>query len=312
MTTRSKDDLQAQVQRQRTRQHFEWQKHVAARRDLKPAVKLILLRLALFRNLETERCDPSYGTLAKGAGVSDRTAMRAIEQAERLGLISISRTTGGRHANTNSFCFLTPAGVSAESPQRVTKRTVTGDKSSTGRVTPVSPKQEENMGDPKGSPCVSESSDQLELIGPLAAGDAALRAAPGEEAPPAGIEEASEQSADAYAELRTIWNRGHIEREDADRRAFEIARQHANDDDIIAGALAWRKAHDNPRFLPKLCDWLDQRGWEKPPPQRAAKRSKAASKQDGQYRNGKKFDGAGFALKYVGLINSDAGNGGIQ
>jgi hypothetical protein len=85
MTTRSTNDLQAEVQRQRTRQHFEWQKHVAARRDLKPAAKLILLRLALFRNLETDRCDPSYGTLAKGAGVSDRTAIRAIEQAERLG-----------------------------------------------------------------------------------------------------------------------------------------------------------------------------------------------------------------------------------
>jgi hypothetical protein len=58
-----------------------------------------------------------------------------------------------------------------------------------------------------------------------------------------------------------------------------------------------------PRFLPKLCDWLDQRGWEKPPPERGAKRSK--SKHNGHYRNGNKFDGAGFALKYVGLIDAD-------
>jgi hypothetical protein len=86
-----------------------------------------------------------------------------------------------------------------------------------------------------------------------------------------------------------------------------MARQHATDAEIIAGAHVWRNAEPNPRYLIKLCEWLDLHCWTKPPPEKPAKRSKS-NKPNGQYRGGKKkFDAAGFALKYVGLTNRDGG-----
>jgi hypothetical protein len=99
----------------------------------------------------------------------------------------------------------------------------------------------------------------------------------------------------------------------ADQRAFAAARQHAIADAIITGARAWREAfsppHSKPRYLPVLVDWLDQRAWEKPPPE-TKRRSKSKHNGNGQYRNGHyrgngKFDGAGFALRYVGLIKDE-------
>jgi hypothetical protein len=99
------------------RPHFEWQERVAAipRTVLKDAYKVVLWRLALHRNRETGRCDPSELKLAKGAGVSLRTVKRAIAKGEELGLLAIGRSNSGLHYDHNNYRFL-HEGVSSQTP----------------------------------------------------------------------------------------------------------------------------------------------------------------------------------------------------
>ena len=124
------------------RPHFAWQERVAAipRTVLKDAYKVVLWRLALHRNRETGRCDPSELTLAKGAGVSLRTVKRAIAKGEELGLLAIGRSNSGLHYDHNSYRFLhegvssqTPVGgemedegASSQTPQGVSSQTPNG------------------------------------------------------------------------------------------------------------------------------------------------------------------------------------------
>jgi hypothetical protein len=288
------------------REHFAWQEHVAAHRDLKPAVKLVLLRLAFHRNLETDRCDPSYGTLAKGANVSERTAVRAITEGEQKGLISITRTIGGRYANTNSFRFTLPEGVTRESPVGVTNATGRGDTASTGGVTPVSPKYEENtLGAPTEPPNKGERENAPSALDHSPGVAAAL------EGPRAKFE-GSKQDAiregrgDAYAELRTIWARPWTDDEGADRRAFEAACQRAEPEEIIQAARAYVAAADAPRFLPVLAKWLGTNGWTKAPPKPAA-RQHAARGRSPHRNNGRKVDVARLALMHGGYVEDEDG-----
>src|SRR5262245_11550960 len=88
----------------RTRRHHLWQEHVAARADIKPINKLVLLRLGMHHNTKTGRCHPSYSMLAEGAGVSKSTVMRAIAIAEEKGLLTIERSVG--RGNANQFRLL--------------------------------------------------------------------------------------------------------------------------------------------------------------------------------------------------------------
>jgi hypothetical protein len=114
-----------------------------------------------------------------------------------------------------------------------------------------------------------------------------------------------------------ICGRGHVkddrpEQIAADRRAFTAARQHASDDDILAGARTWREAHSPPHsapnFLPPLADWLNQRRWATPPPERRSKPGGKRNGHNGHYVNGHggKFSTVGFVLQqYCG---NDAGD----
>jgi hypothetical protein len=125
----------------------------------------------------------------------------------------------------------------------------------------------------------------------LTGGPAAEDSAPAQTLSPASFEE-----------LRVIWNRGFIENEDADRRAFARARQHAADDEIIAGAHVWRNAQTHPRYLPKLADWLDQKGYSKPPPVKQPAQGRAPHR-----RNGHKVDLARLTLLQGGYVETADG-----
>jgi hypothetical protein len=256
------------------REHFAWQEHVAARTDLTPAIKVVLLRLALHHNVKSDRCDPSYGTLAAGAGVSERTAIRAIAEAESKGLIAVTRTTGGRHANTNSFRFILPDGVTQPSPQGVTRKAPTGDTAGQDGVTPVSPKYEreqEREQNPVGDAIASPNgrgreSDVLAHVSDPGGAGAPLRGARAGKmtsAPQEIIEPG------ICGELRSVWKRPWLDDEQVTHRALEVAQQQASDDDIMAGAIAWTQAVE-PRFLPPLARWLAVQGWQKKPPANAA------------------------------------------
>src|SRR5262249_19274435 len=74
------------------RDHFRWQELVLARPDLTNAEKVIAIRLALFRNIRTGLCNPSYGRLAKDACVNVSTAKRAIAALEALRFLTVYRT----------------------------------------------------------------------------------------------------------------------------------------------------------------------------------------------------------------------------
>ena len=130
--------------KQSARDHFLWQERVLAS-DLSPAVVKVAIRLALFRNIKSGRCDPSYAALAEGAHVSERTAIRAIGKLERDGWLTIDRGNG--RGNRNQFALTLPpervtleSGFTAEKgdsreAERVTERVKKGDRARQKRVT---------------------------------------------------------------------------------------------------------------------------------------------------------------------------------
>ena len=80
--------------------------------------------LCYYANYKAQDCFPSVATLAKHAGVSRRTIMRALKRLEELRAVSIERTNG----KVSVYKLLNVTGDSR----------VTGDMPVTGAVTPVS------------------------------------------------------------------------------------------------------------------------------------------------------------------------------
>jgi hypothetical protein len=145
------------------KQRDDWMKAILGSPE-HATLKLVACRLALYVNIKTGRCDPSYRTLARDVGVSERSAMRATADLEAGSWIKVERTAGGVRAggqrgNTNKFVLLPPPervtqvchpsepdkGDTALSPLRVTNPTPKGDKNGPGRVTQLChPNREEN------------------------------------------------------------------------------------------------------------------------------------------------------------------------
>jgi hypothetical protein len=134
-----------------------------------------------------------------------------------------------------------------------------------------------------------------------------LEAARAEDQDPVRAESPPE-ARDPYTELRASWPRPWPDDDEADRRAFAMAcRQGVAPEIILAAAIAWAKAVDEPKFLPSLAKWLDRRGWEKAPPQRRhAPRAKEAR---GRYRtNGTKPDMARIMFEQAGWTKNADGS----
>jgi hypothetical protein len=111
----------------------------------------------------------------------------------------------------------------------------------------------------------------------------------------------------SFEELRAIYDRGHLDDDEAAREAFERACQRgAEPEEIIEGARVWVAAADAPRFLKPLDVWLDRQGWTKSPPQRAAKQ--ATRGRSSHHRNGRKVDMAKVALEYGGYVEQEDGS----
>jgi hypothetical protein len=66
---------------------------LVANPDVSPTAKIIAARLLDHSNGSTGRCNPSYQTLARGAGLTRRRAMKAVKELEWFGLISVLRTS---------------------------------------------------------------------------------------------------------------------------------------------------------------------------------------------------------------------------
>lgn len=68
----------------------------------------IAWRLLDHFNAKTRQCNPSFATLANGAGVDRRTAIRAVKRLEKDGWIAVEhRGPGvkGRRNTSNAFTF---------------------------------------------------------------------------------------------------------------------------------------------------------------------------------------------------------------
>ncbi len=94
-----------------------WMKAILASEEI-DNVQRVALRLALYLNLKTGRCDPSYDGLARNLGlaprhhnrpprsntITARTVMRAVERLEAKGWIAVERAVG--RGRTNRFALL--------------------------------------------------------------------------------------------------------------------------------------------------------------------------------------------------------------
>jgi hypothetical protein len=83
---------------------------------LRERTKLVLLRLGLYLNIETGRCDPKIRDLAMmtGLGESDsakRAARRAVKEGEKFGWIKRHERHGGNaalYSQSNQYVFTIP------------------------------------------------------------------------------------------------------------------------------------------------------------------------------------------------------------
>ncbi|MBR0870038.1 helix-turn-helix domain-containing protein [Bradyrhizobium tropiciagri] len=107
----------------------EWVR-LAAVQELSPILRVVGMRLAHFRNGETGQLNPSYATLAKECGTTERTAQKAVAAFRRIGMIADTRNPGGHHDATNDFVLIIPY-------RRVSKRTPVKSKSRVSKQTPV-------------------------------------------------------------------------------------------------------------------------------------------------------------------------------
>lgn len=115
------------------------------------AVWCVLLRHA---NGSGTRCYPSHATIAKQAGISVRSSMRAVEKLESLELIEVQRRQDDATKTRNVYLMLDSATVSplivteshhdsaTVSPSMVTNCHPDSDKNDTQIVTKTTPKEE--------------------------------------------------------------------------------------------------------------------------------------------------------------------------
>jgi hypothetical protein len=91
--------------------------------------------LAHYYNGETGQLNPSYATLARECGTTERTAQKAVAAWKAFGWIAPTRTAGGRHDATNDFVLLIPAQrVSTRTPVNAKSKKLTGVQLDTPRV----------------------------------------------------------------------------------------------------------------------------------------------------------------------------------
>jgi hypothetical protein len=84
------------------RERFAWMKHVLADADLTNGEKLVALRLALYKNLKTGRCDPSVRTIARGVSMRERNVQYILRTLEEGGWIK-RRIGGGGPRDTTQY-----------------------------------------------------------------------------------------------------------------------------------------------------------------------------------------------------------------
>jgi Helix-turn-helix domain len=253
--------------RAKPRAHFAWQEMVAARTDLRPIFKSVAWALALFPFI-----DPSYSKLAEWAGVSERTAKRAIAEMERLGLIEVTRTPGYAHDERNQYYLLMPEGLVSSQTLGVSSQTPDNGVSSRVKW---------------GVHCGTEDPNSTKGRERAAAARAVARRQEKGKGQNNGVPAnapAAKSNGAAWPALREIWQRPHVENQEADHAAFVKACGEVLPEVILDGAHVWVAAYaDEPNFLPPLWKWLGDRGWKKKPKRGRQEKSAAAYAYESAY-----------------------------
>jgi hypothetical protein len=106
-------------------------------RDVLPLLEVrVAVRLGIFFNCKTGKCDPGYDTLARELGISRRTLFRAIARLKADGWIAIQRVGGDEHVQFSLFIppqlgspnkALPTGGDNMLTPQEVTENDGRGD-----------------------------------------------------------------------------------------------------------------------------------------------------------------------------------------
>src|SRR5258708_18492363 len=113
----------------------EWIRSIAAIKSLSPILRVVGMRLAHFYNGKTGQLNPSYATLGRECGTTERTAQKAVAALKSLGWIAPTRTSGGRHDNPNDFTLLIPSRrVSERTPVHAKSKKLTGVRLGSARV----------------------------------------------------------------------------------------------------------------------------------------------------------------------------------
>ena len=245
---------------------FLWLKRVAGDADLPRAAYRLAIWLSDMFNLDHQGTAwPSHETLAKELGITRRSvvdAIGALVEHEHLA----SERRGQHRSNRYRMASRCEEFFTSE-PSDV--------KSGVSRC------EEPFTQNPISNP----EQVEVDLFLAQQRGDAEVKT---NNPPPVPV--------DRFPELRVVWDRPWDEDDTADREAFVEACRKTSADTIIAGARDWAAATE-PRYLKPLWKWLNNHGWEKPPPKR---------KKRGAVKNGGKVDLTRLMLKQEAGWTEDA------
>ena len=225
-------------------QRFDFYWRMMADTDLSPTAKCVAAALLLkFHNAKSSRCNPGAASIARTAGLARRTVFYAIVELKDAGWITVESTKGGSASHTNQYGFDFKR-VKFASPQ-----TGAQDAPPTGaQDAPV-----HGMGG-RGAQFAHEP---LRTTHPFGVGG-------GEENSDC---RAPDGAAAEFEELRQLWQRPYGTNEVKALAAFNRVTGDGEVTlaDILDSARRWVAARE-PRFLPKLEEWLANGAWQNDPP----------------------------------------------
>jgi hypothetical protein len=293
---------------------FAWLRQIKADHELPASAALLALELIDRFNRKQDGAGwAGCGTLGAEIGVSQSRVVRLMHLLEECGHISVEWGMQGRGHSNRYWMVLKPTSAHFSAGGKHAPAHVSEDEKHAfgdGKHAPAHRKhapahmnqlknQRKNQ-NPVGVAYATPNGEGERENAPSARDNSPggrappLRGAPAGEdrsAPVLEEREASKQgeviAPGSFEELRAVYDRGHLDDDEAARKAFERACGEVAPEIIIAAAKVWVAAADAPRFLKPLPIWLDRRGWEKAPPSKPAA-GNAARGRSPQRRNGSK------------------------
>jgi hypothetical protein len=243
------------------RQRFAWLDQVLIDRELPASAFKVAYRIGDgFNDVQHDgKAWESCKEIGNAIAMSEKTVITMVRRLHARGHLRVEWGQQGRGHPNNYWMIIKPASarVSDEIKPASTPRK-------------PAPTQESHSIEPSDPYGVTLERDTAASAGPAPDGAPTSAAGAGDTAVPHGQE---------LAALRAVWERkAHAVADDkpaaikVQQQALDIALQSVSFDVILAAAKPWAEAYDpennGRRFLYKLEDWLNTRGWKAPPPKR--------------------------------------------